>query len=73
MAKIGKKGSYSYKPVKLNCGRATIPSGDELEITVGDQENGEKEADLHFGLYEVWSGKWKGGLIIKKAEVIKKP
>ena len=72
MAKIGKKGSYKYKPVKLACGdNGYIPKPDEeqLEITVTVND---KDLDLHFGLYEVWSGKWKGGLIIKKAEVTKK-
>lgn len=68
MAKIGKKGSYQYKEVRLACGKAqTIPEDyNNLTVTVGGQEN---DLELHFGLYEVWSGKWKGGLIIKKAEV----
>lgn len=74
MAKIGKKGPYKYRAVKLVCGdKDCIPKEDgELKITVGsNQGEPEKDPDLHFGLYEVWSGKWKGGLIIKKA-VIKK-
>jgi hypothetical protein len=74
MAKIGKKGPYKYKSVKLACGdKDRIPKEDgELKITVGsNQGEPEKDPDLHFGLYEVWSGKWKGGLIIKKAEIIK--
>jgi hypothetical protein len=75
MAKIGKKGPYKYKPVKLACPEpdCRIPKEDgELQITVErKQGEAEKDLDLHFGLYEVWSGKWKGGLIIKKAEIIK--
>ncbi|CAK8534422.1 unnamed protein product [Lathyrus sativus] len=68
MAKLGKRGSYTYKEVKLACGsKQAIPKDDgRLEITVGELEN---DPELHFGLYEVWSGKWKGGLIINKAEV----
>ncbi|MCI06711.1 lectin, partial [Trifolium medium] len=75
MAKIGKKGSYEYKPVKLACnykGYIPKPNEEQLEITVKNQGSGEKDLDIHFGLYEVWSGKWKGGLKIKKAEVKKK-
>ncbi|CAI8587239.1 unnamed protein product [Vicia faba] len=69
MAKIGKKGAYLYKEVKLVCNKSqTIPDDNEsLTITVGQQSN---DLELHFGLYEVWSGKWKGGLVIKKAQVL---
>lgn len=68
MAKIGKKGKYEYKEVELVCGKPqTIPDDDHrLVVTVGERE---EDLELHFGLYEVWSGKWKGGLIIKKADV----
>ncbi|XP_058764136.1 protein PHLOEM PROTEIN 2-LIKE A9-like [Vicia villosa] len=69
MAKIGKKGPYKYKVVELVCDDVTktIPAdNDLLDITVNQDEI---DPELHFGLYEVWSGKWKGGLIIKKAEV----
>jgi len=69
MAKVGKKGPYKYEVVKLDCGRKTIPEVKDLEI---DVKVGERDLELHFGLYEVWSGKWKGGLKIYKAEVIKK-
>lgn len=67
MAKVGKKGLYIYKVVHLVCGtdKVTIPT-DQLEIDVP-----ENDLELHFGLYEVWSGKWKGGLKIYKAEVAK--
>jgi len=64
MAKIGKTGKYTYKVTKLNPGETlNIPkSTDPLEIQVNKQSE-----DLHFGLYEVWSGKWKGGLEIVRA------
>ncbi|XP_058759237.1 protein PHLOEM PROTEIN 2-LIKE A9-like [Vicia villosa] len=70
MAKIGKKGKYDYKVVELVCDGVTktIPKDEQLNITVNQDEI---DPELHFGLYEVWSGKWKGGLRIKKAEVKK--
>lgn len=73
MAKIGKKGQYVYKVANyLAPGKSlTIPreSDSQLEIQVGQDET---DLELHFGLYEVWSGKWKGGLEIKNAEVVPK-
>lgn len=68
MAKIGKRGRYSYEPVTLTPGKPlTIPTK-SLVVTVAPAE---LEPELHFGLYEVWSGKWKGGLEIKKAQILK--
>lgn len=73
MAKVGKKGTYKYEPVKLDCGNGTtiqeIKDKLKLEIEVRSDET---DLELHFGLYEVWSGKWKGGLKIYNAEVVKK-
>lgn len=66
MAKVGKKGKYKYEEVTLQCGNDQISP--KVSIPVEGNPN---DLELHFGLYEVWSGKWKGGLIIKKAEVIK--
>nr|XP_027186920.1 protein PHLOEM PROTEIN 2-LIKE A9-like isoform X1 [Cicer arietinum] len=71
MAKIGKKGPYKFKAVNLKCGTSGViipPNDNQLKIEVDQHE---KDLELHFGLYEVWSGKWKGGLIINKAEVVK--
>ncbi|RDX96974.1 Protein PHLOEM PROTEIN 2-LIKE A9, partial [Mucuna pruriens] len=62
MAKLGKSGRYKYKVTKLSPGENKIIPIDPLEISVNTQP-----VDLHFGLYEVWSGKWKGGLEIIKA------
>ncbi|XP_047178196.1 protein PHLOEM PROTEIN 2-LIKE A9-like [Vigna umbellata] len=63
MAKIGRNGKYKFKANKLNhCQNIVIPY-ERLEIRV------DVPSDLHFGLYEVWSGKWKGGLEIIKAVV----
>lgn len=70
MAKVGKKGKYKWKKVlELNEDKKeniTIVS-EPIEV----KDNDEKE--LYFGLYEVWSGKWKGGLCIHEACVKKVP
>ncbi|XP_028785184.1 protein PHLOEM PROTEIN 2-LIKE A9 isoform X2 [Neltuma alba] len=67
MAKVGKKGKYTYSEILLSShsGEAiTIPDGGvEVDLTQGSEKK------IYFGLYEVWSGKWKGGLMIKKAKV----
>ena len=66
MAKVGKKGSYEYKEVSLTqTGEKIIPPEDlVLEVPRDAQD-----PQLYFGLYEVWSGKWKGGLEIHHAIV----
>ncbi|BFG28392.1 hypothetical protein CerSpe_146660 [Prunus speciosa] len=74
MAKVGKKGKYRWTKVKLaqdsNAGRFTIPdtngNGQTFRMRSADAN---ADNTLHFGLYEVWSGKWKGGLKIYKANV----
>ncbi|XP_062016167.1 protein PHLOEM PROTEIN 2-LIKE A9-like [Rosa rugosa] len=70
MAKVGKKGKYKWTRVKLdqdqNNERVTIPDKQKLSIDVPADT---MDTDLHFGLYEVWSGKWKGGLKIYNAKV----
>ncbi|KAK7354370.1 hypothetical protein VNO80_19830 [Phaseolus coccineus] len=68
MAKIGKRGRYQFRVNKLSPSthNIIIPQLDNgpLDIAVDNPPS-----DLHFGLYEVWSGKWKGGLQIIKATV----
>ncbi|KAL6206307.1 hypothetical protein ACLB2K_023555 [Fragaria x ananassa] len=71
MAKVGKKGKYKWARVKLDQGLNTdivsIPADTQkLKIEV---PNDPTDKTLHFGLYEVWSGKWKGGLEIYNAKV----
>ena len=69
MAKPGKNGKYQYKEVTLtpSGSELTIPSeSDPLEISVRSDVS---DSNLYFGLYEVWSGKWKGGLQIIGAKV----
>ncbi|KAI4296953.1 hypothetical protein L6164_036869 [Bauhinia variegata] len=64
MAKVGRTGGYLYKEMTLNkTGRFTIPDNG-LEVQVPANAS---DPTIYFGLYEVWSGKWKGGLEIYKA------
>lgn len=67
MAKVGKTGKYQYEVTKLSPGMqaSTIPTKDLVIEVKGSSDS----VPLHFGLYEVWSGKWKGGLEIIKADV----
>lgn len=70
MAKVGKKGKYKWTRVKLQQDqnqRFEIPDDtQQLTIEVPPEAT---DTTLHFGLYEVWSGKWKGGLKIYSAKV----
>lgn len=66
MAKVGKKGKYIYKDVTLSSPFSGKIPVEGVEIKVpSDARIPDKK--LYFGLYEVWSGKWKGGLVVKKA------
>ncbi|KAM7260147.1 hypothetical protein ACFE04_015888 [Oxalis oulophora] len=72
MAKVGKRGRYSWKRVKLSslapeAEPTRIPQNDKFEIDV-PSNNDQK---IFFGIYEVWSGKWKTGLKIHGAHVEK--
>ncbi|CAN1806139.1 Protein PHLOEM PROTEIN 2-LIKE A9 [Linum perenne] len=68
MTKIGQSGKYTAKKIKL----ADQPEMDKefdtekLEVTVPADATDKK---LYFGLYEVWTGRWKGGLLIHGATV----
>ncbi|KAI4306376.1 hypothetical protein L6164_029658 [Bauhinia variegata] len=68
MAKVGKNGAYNYDEVTLaQAGKLTIPNKTSgLEVQIPSDAS---DPTLYFGLYEVWSGKWKGGLEIHKALV----
>lgn len=75
MAKIGKKGKFSFKKLSLNNGKSRgdkfyIPE-DGLKIQVKPNENSSADCKLYFGMYEVWSRRWKGGLKIHHAFVEK--
>ncbi|CAK9311638.1 unnamed protein product [Citrullus colocynthis] len=79
MAKIGKKGSFSYKKISLagkptDLTKFTIPNDDDkLTIEVADPKEPKPsendDLELYFGLYEVWTNRWKGGLRIHHAFV----
>ncbi|OVA12397.1 Phloem protein 2-like [Macleaya cordata] len=69
MAKIGKKGKYIWRSANLTSSDNEpfeIPEGEPLQIEVSPGSN-EEDEELHFGLYEVWKGRWKGGLQIYEA------
>lgn len=69
MAKVGKKGKYKWKKVKLEQGQNNAsPDGKQL-LSIDVPNDTTDMNTLHFGLYEVWSGKWKGGLEIYNAKV----
>ena len=70
-----KSGSGSlWKKLNLTKDAPTNSDGtyvvpNNLTVTVG--KGGNDENKLYFGLYEVWSGKWKGGLVIQKVIITK--
>ncbi|MBA0626974.1 hypothetical protein Godav_004537 [Gossypium davidsonii] len=72
MAKVGKKGKYKWKRLKeldnLPKDPIMVPTDDSFTIEP-IQDIPDKR--LYFGLYEVWSGKWKGGLKVHEA-IVKK-
>lgn len=69
MAKIGKKGRFRFKKLNLHKKdpdkRFNIPQN-ELKIEVPKSA---EDPILYFGMYEVWSNRWKGGLRIHHALV----
>ncbi|XWS16037.1 hypothetical protein CRYUN_Cryun34aG0051700 [Craigia yunnanensis] len=71
MAKVGKKGRYKWKRLDLenHPREPTLVPNDPLVV---DVKKDETDPLLYFGLYEVWSGKWKGGLKIHEAIVKEK-
>jgi hypothetical protein len=69
MAKVGKRGKYSWKRSSMEnpkTGNFQIPTTETLKITV---EENASDTKIYFGMYEVWSGKWKGGLKIHSAQL----
>ncbi|WCJ28481.1 phloem protein 2-A9 [Euphorbia peplus] len=71
MAKIGKKGKFKWDKVNFS----DLPKNVKTQIPNGGfvlkvpQDLGSDDTVLHFGLYEVWTGKWKGGLLIHEVQV----
>lgn len=71
MAKVGDSGSYTWKRLYINTrdiGLTPIdfPSNFEINIPISADDT-----TLRFGLYEIWGGRWKGGLRIHHAFVNK--
>lgn len=67
MAKFGKKGKYVWTKITLKASeQSERPIGD-LEVEYTDTATGNDT--IYFGLYEVWSGKWKGGLQLHNATI----
>ncbi|XVF40046.1 hypothetical protein PTKIN_Ptkin01aG0081000 [Pterospermum kingtungense] len=71
MAKVGKRGRYKWRRLRevenLPKEPTQIPSDDEPFVV--DVPGDQPDTRLFFGLYEVWSGKWKGGLRVHRAVV----
>lgn len=71
IAKSGKKGRYSWKKIDVSTEVTTdkkeLPQDFEIDVKESDDNT------IYFGLYEVWSGKWKGGLVIHGAIVQEVP
>ncbi|KAK3037077.1 hypothetical protein RJ639_029919 [Escallonia herrerae] len=72
VTKFGRRGNYVRRKTNLSL---VHPAGKEIEIPgtllIGKNQapaNSTRET-LYFGMYEVWSGKWKGGLKIHHAYV----
>ncbi|KAL2244539.1 protein PHLOEM PROTEIN 2-LIKE A9 [Sesamum indicum] len=63
MVKRGKYGKFAWRKILLDA-YATMQF--EITVTLKKAEIPDEEK-LYFGLYEVWSGKWKGGLKIYHA------
>lgn len=74
MTKFGKKGKYVWKKVSLGKEDNKGPYDEKINIEVKQSDldkQSDPEKQIYFGLYEVWSGKWKGGLEIHGAFIKK--
>ncbi|XP_060175698.1 protein PHLOEM PROTEIN 2-LIKE A9-like isoform X1 [Lycium barbarum] len=73
MVKSGKKSIwkklYLTKDANVEPNNVSYLVPKNLTITTDDSTF--EDNKLCFGLYEVWSGKWKGGLIIQKVHIQK--
>lgn len=68
MAKYGKKGKYQWKKYQLQDSQDPNKS-QTLTLEMKPPQDCKEEDNIFFGLYEVWSGKWKGGLLLYSALV----
>ncbi|KAL8491169.1 hypothetical protein ACS0TY_022991 [Phlomoides rotata] len=72
LVKRGQNGKF--KPTKFDLESSIIKENTNIRVKVpaADVEKTGQNSDdleLHFGMFEVWSGKWKGGLKIHYAFV----
>lgn len=69
MAKLGRRGKYTWKRASLD----SFTNGIPVEIPLANEklkiQTTNSETSIYFGMYEVWSGKWKGGLKIHNAYI----
>jgi len=72
MARIGEEGEYTRVKIdlsKLGLEKKELPE-EKCRVEFRSDENAENnEKTLYFGLYEVWTNNWKGGLRIHEAIV----
>jgi len=72
MARIGEEGEYKRVEIdlsKLGLKEEEFPA-EKCRVEFRGDENAENiEKKLYFGLYEVWTNNWKGGLRIHEAIV----
>lgn len=64
MVKRGKDGKFAANKYNLTSFKHNSERF-EISCKLKNKTKGNQESkELYFGLYEVWSGKWKGGLRI---------
>ncbi|KAJ6671897.1 hypothetical protein OIU85_013260 [Salix viminalis] len=68
MAKVGKRGRYKWRKnqTTTNLRQQSCSPQTRFKLKLMKLE---KITSSIFGLYEVWNGKWKGGLLIHEATV----
>ncbi|KAJ6748192.1 PROTEIN PHLOEM PROTEIN 2-LIKE A9 [Salix purpurea] len=73
MAKVGKKGRAKWARINLG----DVEENTEMEVPFGklrfEVPSNAEDTILNFGLYELWTGGWKGGLLIHEAVVEEMP
>ena len=71
LAKPGKSGPYNWKRSDLSLlkpGEITsVPQNSVLKFTVPEKFAADDK--LLFGMYEIWKGRWKGGLVIHEVVI----
>ncbi|EYU43687.1 hypothetical protein MIMGU_mgv1a017435mg [Erythranthe guttata] len=75
MVKRGKEGKFAWKKFFLNTNETNKPFEITGRLIKAEKplEDSSDDQRVYFGLYEVWSGKWKGGLKIHHAFITESP